>query len=59
MKKLFRFPFRSDAEVRDDVDHEFTFHLDMRVADLVREGVDEKAARAQAVRVRPQADQWK
>jgi predicted permease len=50
MKTLFRFPFRSRDEVRSDVEDEFAFHLDMRTADLVREGLDERTARAQALR---------
>ena len=50
MKRLFRFPFRSRHEIRRDVDDEFAFHLDMRTTDLVREGLREDEARAQALR---------
>ncbi len=50
MKRLFRFPFRTRDEVRDDVEDEFTFHLDMRTADLVRDGLTEAEARQQALR---------
>ncbi len=50
MSRGFRFPFRTRADVRQDVEDEFAFHLDMRAADLVRDGLDEAQARAQALR---------
>jgi len=50
VKRLFRFPFRSRAEVRSDVAEEFAFHLDMRTDELVREGLTATEARAQALR---------
>ena len=49
-KRLFRFPSRSKADVRGDVHEEFSLHIDMRVDDLVRTGMDEADARAQAHR---------
>jgi predicted permease len=49
-KRLFRFTDRSPRDVRRDVDDEFAFHLDMRADELVRQGVPEKDARAQASR---------
>jgi hypothetical protein len=39
VKRLFRFPFRSRADVRSDVAEEFAFHLDMRTDELVRTGL--------------------
>lgn len=50
MKKPFRFPFRTPDDLRRDVDDEFAFHLDMRTADLVRDGLDARTARRQAQR---------
>jgi predicted permease len=49
-KRLFSFVVRSQQDIRDDVDEEFAFHLDMRVDDLVRHGLSESEARAQARR---------
>ena len=49
-KRLFGFVTRSGADIRDDVQEEFAFHLDMRVEDLMREGLPEPEARAQALR---------
>ncbi|MCC7176994.1 MAG: ABC transporter permease [Acidobacteria bacterium] len=48
--RVFRFPFRTRAQVRSDVQEEFQFHLDMRTAELVESGVPEADARARAVR---------
>ena len=50
VKRLFRFPFRSRADVRTDIAEEFGFHLDMRTDELVREGLNRGEARAQALR---------
>ena len=47
---LFRFPWRSARQIRDDVDEELRFHLDMRVDELAAAGVPRDAARAQATR---------
>ena len=49
-KRLFRFVGRSPNDVRDDVQEEFAFHLEMRVDDLVSQGLTEAEARAQALR---------
>ena len=49
-KRLFSFAARSRDDIRDDVQEEFAFHLDMRVADLMSDGVSEPDARAQALR---------
>jgi predicted permease len=49
-KRLFRLPFRTRDDVRADIADEFTFHLEMRTADLVRTGMSEHDARAQAAR---------
>ena len=50
VKRLFRLPFRSPADVRADIDEEFSFHLDMRTADLIRDGMTDVQAREQARR---------
>jgi putative ABC transport system permease protein len=47
-KRVFRFFTRSKRDIRADVRDEFTFHLEMRVQDLQREGLSEAAAREQA-----------
>jgi predicted permease len=49
-KRLFSFVVRSREDIRDDVQEEFAFHLDMRVDDLITEGLSESDARAQALR---------
>ncbi|MEO6235529.1 MAG: ABC transporter permease, partial [Vicinamibacterales bacterium] len=50
IKRLFRLSFRTREDIRADIADEFSFHLDMRTAELVRSGLDEAPARAQAVR---------
>lgn len=50
VRRLFRFPFRTTDDVRADIREEFAFHLDMRTADLMRTGLSERDARAQALR---------
>ncbi len=50
VKKIFRFPFRTRETVRDDVQEEFQFHLDMRTAELMRLGLTEDVARAQTLK---------
>ncbi len=50
IRRLFRFPSRSRADVGADIREEFAFHVDMRVADLVGSGMPEEAARGQASR---------
>ena len=49
-KRLFRFADRSRDDIRGDVHEEFAFHLDMRVDDLIKEGLSEADARARALR---------
>ena len=49
-RRLFKFATLSPHEVRAQIDDEFTFHLDMRVADLIAGGLAEPEARAQALR---------
>jgi predicted permease len=50
IKRLFAFPFRRREEIRADISEEFRFHLDMRTDALIREGMREADARAQALR---------
>ena len=50
MKRLFRLPSRSGADIRREVDEEQRFHLDMRSAALEQEGLPPPDARAQARR---------
>src|SRR5258705_1607173 len=50
VRRLFRFPSREREDVRDDVREEFAFHIDMRVADLVKAGMSRADAHAQALR---------
>ena len=49
-RRVFRFPFRRRVDVRDDIRDEFDFHLEMRTEELVRSGLDQAAAQAQARR---------
>jgi predicted permease len=49
-KRVFRLPWRSARQIRDDVDDELRFHLEMRVEALAREGVAPDDARARALR---------
>jgi hypothetical protein len=46
----FRFPWRSDLDVRRDVDEELDFHLALSVEKLERNGLDPAAARREATR---------
>ena len=48
-KKLFRLPWRSARQIRSDVDEELTFHLDMRIGELINTGLNADAARHQAL----------
>ena len=50
VKRLFRFSTRTRDEVQADVADEVAFHLDMRTEALMREGLGEAEARAQASR---------
>ncbi len=49
-RRLFRFPWRTAAQVAADVDEELRFHLDLVARELVDEGWPEEAARFEAVR---------
>lgn len=50
IRRLFGFTARSTREIERDVADEFAFHLDMRIADLVRDGHSADEARAIAMR---------
>ncbi|MFW6202565.1 MAG: ABC transporter permease, partial [Gemmatimonadota bacterium] len=50
VRRFFRLPWRSAARIREDVDEEIAFHLDMRVEELVNEGMDPREARERAER---------
>jgi predicted permease len=49
-RRLFRFPWRTAAQVASDVDDELRFHLDMVAQELVDDGWPEEAARVEAAR---------
>src|SRR5262245_30240909 len=49
-RRLFRFPWRTAAQVAADVDEELRFHLDMVARELTDEGWPPEAARVEAVR---------
>jgi predicted permease len=48
-RRLFRFVSRTGDDVRTDVQDEIAFHLEMRVNDLMAEGLSRAEARARAV----------
>src|SRR5688572_14504416 len=50
VKRLFRFPFRTPGDVREEIAEEFRFHLDMRTEELLNSGLLPDDARAQATR---------
>src|SRR5688572_17028015 len=50
VKRLFRFPFRTPGDVREEIAEEFRFHLDMRTEELLNSGLSPDDARAQATR---------
>src|SRR5215213_9636074 len=50
MKRVFRLPWRTQRQIRRDVDDELRFHIDMRVEALVNAGLSPENARAQALR---------
>jgi predicted permease len=43
-RRLFRLPWRTTRHIRDEVDEELAFHLEMRAAELIETGVSPKAA---------------
>jgi predicted permease len=49
-RRWIRLPWRTGLRVRRDIDDEFQFHLDMRVAELVARGVPPETARFEALR---------
>ena len=49
IKKIFRQPDRSAADVRVDVNDEVGFHIDMRTEDLMKDGTSAEDARRQAL----------
>ncbi|HEV2852110.1 MAG TPA: ABC transporter permease [Thermoanaerobaculia bacterium] len=49
-QRLFRFPWRTAAQVAADVDEELDFHLELMAQELVDEGWPPEGARAEAVR---------
>ncbi len=51
MRRLFRLPWRSPGRIREDVDDEIAFHLEMRTKELVdTQGMEPEHARRQAER---------
>jgi predicted permease len=50
VRRLFRFFSRTKDDIVSEVRDEFAFHLDMRAAELVRDGMTESEARQQAMR---------
>jgi predicted permease len=49
-RRWIRLPWRSRSRVRREIDDEFQFHLEMRVAELSARGMTPEAARAEALR---------
>ena len=49
-RRLFRFPWRTNQQIGEDLDAEVRFHLDMRTEELIDQGVTPAAAREQARR---------
>ncbi len=50
MRRLFQFHHRSARQIGHDVDHEVSFHLEMRTKELIEQGISPADARAQARR---------
>ncbi len=46
--KLFRFPWRTQRQIVDEIDEELGFHLDMRVRELTGAGIETHEARRRA-----------
>ena len=46
-RRLFRFSSRSAGDVRTQIQDEFTFHIDMRVADLIATSLRHAARQVQ------------
>jgi len=49
IRRLFRFPWRTEAQIREEVDVELTFHLAMRTESLERSGLSAEDARREAL----------
>ncbi|HEY4139619.1 MAG TPA: ABC transporter permease, partial [Casimicrobiaceae bacterium] len=49
-KRLFRLPWRSSRQIRNDIDDELSFHIDERADSLVALGRTPEQARIQAIR---------
>ena len=50
LRRFFRFPWRTNQQIDEDLDAEVQFHLDMRTEELIDQGVAPAAAREQARR---------
>ena len=50
LRRLFRFPRRSNRQIDREIDDELAFHIDMVAAELVAEGVPPHEARDRARR---------
>ncbi|HET7585410.1 MAG TPA: ABC transporter permease [Gemmatimonadaceae bacterium] len=50
LRRLFRLPLHGQRRVAADVDAELRFHMEMREAELRAQGMDERAARDEALR---------
>src|SRR5689334_9164330 len=48
LRRLFRFPRRSNRQIDREIDDELQFHIDMVVAELTAAGVPEREAGARA-----------
>jgi putative ABC transport system permease protein len=49
-RRFIRLPWRNRTRIRRDIDDEFQFHLDMRVAELRARGIAPESARTEAMR---------
>ena len=50
LRRFIRLPWRSRTRIRSDIDDEFQFHLEMRVAELRARGIAPEPARTEAMR---------
>src|ERR671933_1263300 len=50
IRRSFRLPWRNPERIRDDVDEELRFHLEMRIDELIALGLTPAAAREEALR---------
>ena len=50
VRRLFRLPWRTAANIAKDVDEELRFHVEMRAAELMASGLDAESATAEAWR---------